>query len=133
HETLGCDLCGRHLHEESSYKIHPSSGEVLEACCPVAGYATKRAPATWSEARSPIYPSGEFISTSRAFYVAGSNIHICAPDRTQRNRAGDIYHLLWDRCMPSLLAFTAEEEAESFRRQHGGEILTYAEALASNL
>ncbi len=80
-----------------------------------------------------VYPSGEFVSASEAAYVVGSNLHLCAGDMTQRDRAGDIYRLLWDRCMPSLLAFTTEDEAKSFRRQHGGEVLTFAQALESDL
>jgi hypothetical protein len=46
---------------------------------------------------------------------------------------GVLYRLVWDRCLPSLLAFETREQAEFFRRQNGGEIKTYPQVIEEDL
>ena len=38
---------------------------------------------------------------------------------------------VYDRCLPTLVAFATRDEAETYRQQHGGRILTYTEAVES--
>ena len=35
----------------------------------------------------------------------------------------------YDRCLPTLVAFATQDEAEAYRRQHGGRVVTYNEAI----
>jgi hypothetical protein len=37
----------------------------------------------------------------------------------------------YDRCLPTLAAFKTPQEAEAYQQQHGGRVLTFAQALAS--
>ena len=50
-------------------------------------------------------------------------------ERVKEDRSGAQYELTWDRCLPSLVAFSSREDAEAFRRDSGGVIKTYAELL----
>jgi hypothetical protein len=62
-----------------------------------------------------------------AFYVTGSDV---APDsHTTAVRAwpATTAELHWHRCLPSVLAFRKRDDAEAFRRQHGGRLTSLAE------
>ena len=37
----------------------------------------------------------------------------------------------YDRCLPTLAAFKTPQAAEAYQQQHGGRVLSYAEALAT--
>jgi hypothetical protein len=37
----------------------------------------------------------------------------------------------YDRCLPTLAAFKTPQEADLYQKQHGGRVLTYAQALDS--
>jgi nitrous oxide reductase accessory protein NosL len=37
----------------------------------------------------------------------------------------------YDRCLPALVTFKTRAEAETYRKEHGGRVLTYAEAVQS--
>jgi hypothetical protein len=46
-----------------------------------------------------------------------------------QDRSAGRYDLVWDRCLPSLIAFRSREEAEVFCEQHGGIVKVYEELL----
>ncbi len=128
-EHLDCDICKRHLHEEISYKIFLSSGDVLDACCPRCGLRFERANDDVVAAKVADFTTGELVPAEGAYYVEGSMVHLCAHDLIQRDAMGVLYRLVWDRCLPSLVAFKTKGQAELFRRQHGGEINTYRQVM----
>ena len=132
-EHLDCDICNRHLHEEMAYKIYLSSGEVLDACCPRCGLRFERSNDDVVSAQVADFTTGEFVPADEALYVEGSLVELCAHDLTQRDGMGVLYRLVWDRCLPSLLAFKTREQAELFRHQNGGEIKTYPQVIEKDL
>jgi nitrous oxide reductase accessory protein NosL len=70
------------------------------------------------------------LDAPKAFYVEGSSVHLCCGEMAPRRDAeGGQYVVAWDRCLPSLVAFETREDAETFRRQNGGTLKTYAELL----
>ena len=130
---LDCDICSRHLHEEITYKIYLSGGEVLEACCPRCGLRFERSNDDVVSAQVADFTTGEFVPAEEAFYVEGSLVELCAHDLAQRDGMGVLYRLVWDRCLPSLLAFETRQQAELFRRQNGGEIKTYSHVIEEDM
>jgi nitrous oxide reductase accessory protein NosL len=36
---------------------------------------------------------------------------------------------VYDRCLPVLVAFATKGEAEAYSKKHGGQVITYTEAL----
>lgn len=132
-EHLDCDICSRHLHEEASYKIYLSSGKVLDACCARCGLRFERSNDDVVSAEVADFTTGEFVPADEAFYVEGSLVRLCAHDLAKRDGMGVLYRLVWDRCLPSLLAFETREQAKFFRRQNGGEIKTYPQVIEEDL
>ncbi|MCI0694596.1 nitrous oxide reductase accessory protein NosL [candidate division KSB1 bacterium] len=74
------------------------------------------------------YATGKTIEAAQVFYVEGSNVHHCDPQRMMRNETGGIYTMDWHRCDPSLVAFGSREAAAVFQTQHSGRIMSFAEA-----
>jgi hypothetical protein len=74
--------------------------------------------------------SGEHILAQSAYYVEGGDIEYCAPQKgaVAREPQG-VAVLAYDRCLPTLVAFRTEEAAQTYRRRHGGQLLTYEQAL----
>lgn len=77
------------------------------------------------------YVTHERIRPDRAIYVVGSTIH---PDSgppvevpwTRRERS----ELTWDRCLPSVIAFSKRDEALKFQQMAGGDIQTFSDLVA---
>jgi hypothetical protein len=63
-------------------------------------------------------------------YVEGSDVTPCSsmhegtPPVDER---GCCMKAVYDRCLPSVLAFRSRERAESFAKEHGGTVKTLAE------
>jgi hypothetical protein len=68
------------------------------------------------------------LDPATAWYVTGSDT---APDARTTTMttwpAAEPASLQWHRCLPSVLAFRTRDEAERFREQHGGQVMTLAE------
>jgi hypothetical protein len=132
-DKLVCDLCDRHLHAENTFKLHLSSGETLDACCPRCGlrYQQENTDVAFSEVAD--FQTGEFVDADAAYFIEGSTAHSCAEDLGQRDATGSLYTMVWDRCLPSLIAFKEKALAEEFILENGGEIRTYAQLLSEDL
>lgn len=53
------------------------------------------------------------------------------PDRAVEREPQGVAVRAYDRCLPTLVAFKTRSEAEDYRKQHGGRVLTFAEAMKS--
>ena len=59
-------------------------------------------------------------------------MHFCGHASVREDRSGRQYEVAWDRCLPSLIAFSSREAARKFQKENGGDIKTYAELLAEH-
>jgi len=50
----------------------------------------------------------------------------------REDRSGGQYEVAWDRCLPSLIAFSSRQAALKFQEENGGNIKTYEELLADH-
>jgi hypothetical protein len=83
-------------------------------------------------ARATDFATGARIDPAQASFVEGSDLMTCcSTPPIKREEPQKSAELIWDRCLPSLVAFKTRAEALQFWRQHGGRIRTYAEALDS--
>jgi nitrous oxide reductase accessory protein NosL len=79
------------------------------------------------------FNSGTFLDAEKAYYVEGSSVHLCCSEGdVQKDRAGVQYERTWDRCLPSLVAFKTQEEAERFMQKNGGALKLYLELTLEN-
>ena len=128
-----CQVCYRPVHPGQEYTIILADGTEEHTCCPRCGmHFQARQGARAVAERATDFLSGARIDPARATFVEGSDLMTCCSSpplkRDEPQRASE---LVWDRCLPSLVAFETRAEALQFSRQHGGRILTYGAALAS--
>jgi len=125
-QPVVCDLCGRPLHQETLYKIHLRDGEVTQACCPRCGLHFQQGRDDVVSLEVADFRTNELLDATQAFYVEDSSVNMCFLDTpVHRHIEGTESTLMWDRCMPGLLAFESREAAEEFRSEKGGFIKTY--------
>ncbi len=128
-----CDICGRPVHAEHEAVVQLKDGRKVHACCPrCALHYDLIHPAQVAGLDVEDRDSGARMDAGKAFYVEGSDDHSCvtASEAPPREPGVD-YSRTYDRCLPSLVAFKNESAARSFADAHGGQVLTYEQAVAS--
>lgn len=133
-EARPCEQCGRRECRNLTFDVHLQDGKVVQTCCPRCAlhYLAGAHPPVASLAVRD-FDTAARIDAMRAFYVEGSDVAPCtamagSPPRDER---GCCMKTVYDRCLPSLLAFGSRAEAEAFAGSHGGALRTFAELQAS--
>jgi len=127
-----CKLCGEEIHQGMSFTVTLTDGGKMTTCCPTCGlHLQVHNPEKIASAFATDYAAGRSIEAALAYYVEGSDVHHCDPQRMMRNETGGIYTMDWHRCDPSLVAFGSREAAAVFQAQHGGRVLGLNEAKAT--
>ena len=124
-----CSQCGRTECRNMAFTVHLQDGTEVETCCPRCGlhYLEGEHPAVRSLSAHDFYTAAK-LPADRAFYVEGSDVTPCLapgnpPVRDEHGCCAPVY----DRCLPSLLAFSSRERAEAFAKEHGGTMKTFGE------
>lgn len=125
-----CEVCGREIHPASAFTAVASGGKQYRTCCPRCGLRHILDHGGTALDASD-YPTGKRISASTAFYLEGSDIMECCSASGFRGAEGTYHDVHYDRCMPSLIAFSNRKDAEVVRQQHGGHIISFEEARKS--
>jgi hypothetical protein len=133
-ETVGmCPFCDRMIHPVTVYRLKVG-GQVLAACCPRCGMHAQvgQTQGIPGQAWATDVTTGESVAAESAIYVEGGDIQYCTHGNqpTAREPHG-VSVREYDRCLPTLVAFKSPQEAEAYRQQHGGRILSYSQALAA--
>lgn len=124
-----CKLCAEEIHKGMRYTVTLSDGGKIKTCCPTCGlHLQVHDPEKVTSAYATDYATGKTIEAAQAFYLEGSDVHHCDPQRMMRNETGGIYTMDWHRCDPSLVAFGSRETAAVFQARHGGRIMSFDEA-----
>jgi hypothetical protein len=125
-----CEVCNRVIQTATSFRIARPDGSTKSVCCPRCGLAAV------IQNGGRVLDAVDFTTKRRvgaveAIYLEGSDIMECCMSTGFRSDAGAYQKMEYDRCMPSLLAFTRREDAEMVRQKHGGNILGFEEARQS--
>ncbi len=125
-----CEVCNRDVLPANLFVIEGADGKRRETCCPRCGlrYVLQRG---GRALEATVFSTGKRIPAADAIYLEGSDIMICCTSTGFRSADGTYDAVQFDRCMPSLVAFSTREDAESTRTQHGGRIINLDEAKAS--
>ncbi len=128
--THECEICGRAVHAVHHATVEMKSGRRVQACCPrCAMHYRLNTPGKVMQVLVADNVTGRAIEAQKATYVEGSDVEPCmSASESVPREPGVEYTLKYDRCLPSLLAFRDESEAREFQRQHGGHVLSFAEA-----
>jgi len=124
-----CQLCSEEIHQGMGYTIKLTEGGVLKTCCPTCGLRFQgHDPTKVASAYATDFETGKLIAAANAYYVEGSDVIHCDPNRVMRDNVGGVYTMAWHRCYPSLVSFSTRRAAEAFLLEHGGRVVTFAEA-----
>ncbi len=132
-ETRGetsCAVCSRPLHPESTVWAEVD-GEQRHFCCAACVLWDERQSGESIEITAVSdYSSGAVLEPSEAVFVVDSNVNHCLrqqsvfdPQRTVMDPAKEPGTLEFDRCSPSILAFSDRSAATEFAAQRGGRLL----------
>ena len=128
-----CEQCGRTECGNMTFSVELRGGKKVETCCPRCGlhFIESTHPAVASLSVRD-FDTADRLDATRAFYVEGSDISPCTMDTSgpPRDERGCCMRPLYDRCLPSLLAFRSRSSAETFARDHGGAIKAFADLQA---
>jgi hypothetical protein len=128
-----CPFCDRMVHSITAFRLTVDQHEVA-ACCPRCGMHAmlNHEHGTTGNAWATDVDTGEKISADSATYVEGGDVRYCVHDDEPAPREPNGASVReFDRCLPTLVAFKTAREAGDYQHQHGGRVLTYAQALAS--
>jgi hypothetical protein len=127
-----CGVCNRAIHPETSFRVVQPDGGVKTTCCPRCGLTSVIK--NGGKVLDAIdFSSKKRIGATEAAYLEGSDIMECCSTTGFRSDEGSFREIDYDRCMPSLLAFSRREEAEKVSQGHGGKIRSFEEARQSVL
>ncbi|HEV2385628.1 MAG TPA: hypothetical protein VGS20_00080 [Candidatus Acidoferrales bacterium] len=132
-QPLVCQICGRDVPKQTEFHLETAEG-TMTACCPrCAIHFMLDHPGEIRGARATDYASRRLIPAQSAYYDEGGDEQYCTLHQpaVERGLGGGERLRVYDRCLPVLVAFGSQKEAETYRREHGGRVLTYEQALAS--
>lgn len=121
-----CPACNREIHSDWAYTITFKNGTRERLCCAKCGiFEQLNKQADAASATATDFATGKPIEATKALYVWNSNVEHCPIPQKQEWLNKQPMQLVWDRCIPSLIAFRSRQEAEKFQSEHGGNILDY--------
>ena len=127
-----CPFCDRMVHPATAYRVKVGNRTVA-ACCPRCGIrAGLNQPQKLGVAWATDLNTGERITAESAVYVEGGDVQYCTHgDQPVAREPQGVSVREYDRCLPTLVAFKTQSEADAYRNQHGGHVLSYAQAVDS--
>ncbi len=124
-----CPLSGREIHTQTKARV-VIGGSRYETCClrcAITEARQKAEPLRVLEVAD--FETGKLMRPDRAWFVDGSPVNLCmrmSPAAESPDRQG-AYLRGFDRCEPSVLAFSNEQQARNFIAQHGGALKNLAD------
>jgi hypothetical protein len=122
-----CYACQRPIHEHSR-TVALVNGRTKIFCCPACAlseHEQEGKPIQITELTA--YLTGAKLSPDEAFVVKGSDVNMCARTHGVIDADKRSAPVHYDRCAPSLIAFSQRSEALQFAGKHGGEVLPFSE------
>lgn len=126
-----CPVCDRDECKGMAFRVTLENGKVVETCCARCGLhylETNHQRARKMEATD--FATGRWVDAANAMYVSGSDMHPCAELQSMRDPQGCCLMKTYDRCLPSLVAFAAKEQAMAFQQSHGGQLVGFQVVVA---
>ena len=128
-----CDICGRPVHAAHESIVRLKSGAEVRTCCPRCALHYEHShPDSSLGLLVTDRATGKKIDGQKAYYVEGSDDQLCISTvEVPPREPGAEFDRTFDRCIPSLVAFSEEPAARNFQAAHGGRVLTYEQAVES--
>ncbi|TAM78727.1 MAG: hypothetical protein EPN47_20280 [Acidobacteria bacterium] len=126
-----CQICGRTISNQTGFRIETAHGTIF-ACCPAcAMHHIINNPGEARKEFATDFNSGRPIPARSAFYDTGGDVQYCTrhDPAIHRMPGQGVEMRVYDRCLPALVAFASKDDAELYRQQHGGRVVTFDQAL----
>ncbi len=124
----GCVMCGREECTNLAFTIRLAGGGSVRTCCPRCAlrYLEQEAPEVAALSVRDFETSRDLDAWAAA-YVEGSDVHPCSAGHAgpPKDARGCCMTTVYDRCLPSALAFADRSAAESFAKEHGGFVTSF--------
>ncbi len=126
-ESDECHACGRPVHAESQ-TLANTDGTLGVFCCPTCALTLRRQ--TGREVRVTRltdFDTGRKIDPGDAVIVLESGVNLCMRGETHVHPDKQLARLEFDRCSPSMIAFSSLVGAEDFAKKNGGMVKLFQE------
>ena len=123
-----CAVCDRDECKGLAFRLTLENGKTVETCCPrCALHYLEANHVTARKMEATDFATGNWVEATQAVYVSESNVHPCAALEARRDPQGCCLMKTYDRCLPSLVAFAAQDQAAAFQKNHGGQLVAFQE------
>lgn len=132
HHHALCTVCQREIHEGTRTIAADASGRTETFCCPRCALTEKETQGgilTLKEVAD--FQTGHLITAQAAIYVRGSDVNPCSHKGAIIDQDKQPIEICYDRCRPSVIAFSRAADAREFAETHGGVIEAYPALLAA--
>ena len=120
-----CRVCRRHLHAGSQV-VALQQGRKEAFCCPTCAVTfSRQAGQAVTVVELTDFETGSGIAPAEAYVVQGSDVNLCLQHPMLTDSQKQPASMQFDRCSPSVLAFSSRQAAEAFRQEHGGRLLPF--------
>jgi hypothetical protein len=126
-----CYACRRPIHAHAK-TVALADGRSRLFCCPACALSEHQQSGKPIEiTQLTAFLTGTALSPDSAYVVKGSDVNMCERPKNlidANKRSADLHY---DRCAPSLIAFSQRDEAVRFTREHGGQVMPFGQAAAA--
>lgn len=122
-----CQVCDRGECKAVLFGLKSSWGFPVRTCCPRCGMiALKHSPGK-DVTYATDFATGQRVDAEKAVYVEGGDAVLChKPEAFPDEVRGAANYTVYDRCLPSVLAFKDLDKAKAYVAKHGGRVLSFA-------
>ncbi len=124
-----CKVCRREIHAAARAVIEVDGKREAVCCvrCAMTLDEQEQKPVRLVEVTD--YVRRTALAPKDAFYVEGSRIVLCRSHEAHVDEAKHPQARIFDRCEPSVYAFSRREEADAFAAENGGVVLRLGELM----
>ena len=131
-QSAVCDVCSRPMHQRSAVRGDVDGRRQHFCCAGCALWTHRQTGAAVEITRVTDYISGSPLNASDAVFVVGSQVNLCLRQHSVFDQHPTVHDqskapgsLEFDRCSPSILAFSDRSSASEFAGRQGGNLMTY--------
>lgn len=124
-----CSVCRREVHAQSRAVAMVNGQREVLCCARCAITLAHQRGKSVRLVQVADYSTERLLRPEDAFYVEGSRIVLCERHEPVMDPTKHAMERVFDRCEPSLYAFSRRGDAETFARQNGGAVLTAEQVL----
>jgi hypothetical protein len=122
-----CQACQRPVHQHS-LTLGEVDGKPMRFCCPMCALTEhKQSGKKVMVKQLTDFVTGEDLTPGSAFLVRGSGVNPCSDSKAHLSHDKQPLHVHFDRCSPSVLAFSSHAAAAAHAQKHGGQVLRFTQ------